>query len=73
MDDNETPPRRRLVRIVRMLRRAEHRTVARVALIGHLSYYGLVSLEAHGNYRYAAGVVGLILIFEALTGNNTED
>lgn len=58
-----------LVAFRKALHRIEHRLVARVALLSHLSYYGLVSVEAHGTYRYAAGVVGLILIIEAFAGD----
>lgn len=50
------------------LHKIEHKMVARVAAFAHLAYYGLVSVEAHGNYRYAAGAIGVILIVEAVAG-----
>lgn len=47
------------------IHRIEHKVVARVALTGHLAYYGLVTLEAHGHYRWAAMVVGIVLLVES--------
>lgn len=51
------------------IRRIEHRIVARVAICSHLAYYVLVTAEAHGTYRYAAGVVAVVVIVEALHGD----
>lgn len=45
--------------------RVEHKLIGKVAIGSHLSYYGLVAWEAHGTYRYAAGVVGLLMVVEA--------
>lgn len=59
-----------VLRIRRCLHRAEHKTVARVTLWSHLSYYVLVTLEAHGNYRYAAGAVAIVVIYEAVLGGD---
>ncbi len=53
-------------RVGHRIRNIEHKLLARCAVVGHLTYYGLVSVEAHGFYRYAAGAVGILLIFEAL-------
>lgn len=50
--------------------KAEHRVIGKVALGSHLSYYGLVYMEAHGTYRYAAGVVGVLMVLEALAGHD---
>lgn len=56
----------RLRRLRRTLHEAEHATVARVATMGHLAYYTLVAAEAHGSYRYVAGLLGVLLVLEAL-------
>lgn len=50
------------------VRRVEHRALARLGFAAHLAYYGLVSVEAHGTYRYVAGGLGLLLILESMTG-----
>ena len=50
--------------------RVETKVLGRVAVVSHLSYYALVGIEAHGNYRYAAMVVGVIVVLEALRGDN---
>lgn len=52
--------------IVAKIRSIEHRLLARCAICGHLTYYTLVGVEAHGNYRYAAIAVGVLLVLEAI-------
>jgi hypothetical protein len=56
-------------RIRATLQHRTHRAFIRVTAFSHLAYYGLVSVEAHGHYRYAAGVLGVLLIVEAFTGS----
>jgi hypothetical protein len=59
-----------ILRLRRCMHRAEHKYAARVALWSHLSYYVLVTMEAHGNYRYAAGAVALVVVYEAFVGHS---
>lgn len=49
-----------------------HRAVAFVAVGAHASYYGLVSLEAHGFYRYAAAVILILMAINLLSGHSEE-
>lgn len=46
----------------------ERKAVAKLAMYAHLSYYALVSVEAHGSYRYAAGAVLGIMVLEWVHG-----
>lgn len=65
------PPKKksgRLHDLIGAIHRAEHKMVMRAAAAGHLCYYTLVSIEAHGNYRYAAAALGVLLLVEALIG-----
>jgi len=50
------------------IRHREHKMVAKVAVVGHLSYYGLVFVESHGMYGKAALVCGVVLLVEVVLG-----
>lgn len=60
--------RKRILVLLRRVRKlahnAEHKVIARAAIGTHLTYYGLVTWEAHGTYRWAALAVGIIMIIE---------
>lgn len=58
----------RLAHAWKAIRHAEHVLVAKVAVYGHLAYYGLVTVEAHGSYRYAAGALAVVVALELLGG-----
>lgn len=60
----------RFRKMLALAKRAEHRALLRLTTLGHLAYYGLVSFEAHGHYRYAAGALGVLLIAEALLNHD---
>lgn len=62
--------RERLRLLKRTARKVEHKLVLRTVTVGHLAYYTLVSIEAHGNYRYVAGGLGLLLLVEAIIGED---
>lgn len=64
---------RHLHKAWKRLRAAEHRTVARAAVGGHLVYYGLVAIESHGLYGKAALFCGVILIVEIALGSGGEE
>lgn len=63
------PKDTRLTRLIHALHNVEHKAAAKVTVGAHLAYYGLVSMEAHGHYRYAAAVVGCLMLLEAVMGN----
>ena len=50
----------------------EHRAIARVAAGTHFAYYTLVGMEAHGSYRYAAGILCGLMVFEVILGKEVE-
>jgi hypothetical protein len=56
-----------LVKVRGAIARAEKKLLAKVAIATHLSYYGLVGMEAHGNYRYAAIVIAVLMVAEIAT------
>jgi hypothetical protein len=58
--------------MINAAKKIEHKAVIRCTAIGHLSYYWLVGLEAHGSYRYPAMVLGALLIIESLQGRSEE-
>lgn len=62
----------KLRKLLAVAKRAEHRLLLRLTTMGHLAYYGLVSFEAHGHYRYAAAALGVLLIAEAVVGHGGE-
>lgn len=74
---NEPPENESLRQRLRMFwlhfRRANHRRVARAAIGGHLVYYSLCFVEAHGSYGYAAGFCGVLLVLEVVMGGNDEN
>lgn len=51
--------------------RVEQRIVARVTVGAHFAYYGLVGIEAHGSYRYAAVAVLLMMALEVASGDHS--
>ena len=55
------------------VRRDEHRVVAKAAVVGHLSYYGLVFVESHGLYGKAAFVCGVLLLVEVTMGGGKHE
>lgn len=55
------------------VRRREHRAVGKIAVAGHLTYYGLVFVESHGMYGKAALVCGVVLLIEVVIGGRHED
>lgn len=64
--------RAQLRELIKHFRHTNHRMVARLAIGGHLTYYSLCFIEAHGNYGYAAGFCGFILLIECLIGKDDE-
>lgn len=54
------------------MRRADHGKVASIALLGHVSYYALVSVESGHYYGYAAAFVGVMVVIEAFLGKGGE-
>lgn len=50
--------------VVRVGHKAEHAF--------HMTYLGLVSIEAHGKYRYAALALLVVIVINALTGDIEE-
>lgn len=62
------------IRLVWMrIRRSEHRAVGKIAVAGHLTYYGLVFVESHGLYGKAALACGVILLVEIVIGGGHGD
>jgi hypothetical protein len=59
-------------RAQRALAKAGHFVVIKTVTICHVAYYALVSLEAHGSYRYAAGVLAIIVVVEVFKGAEHE-
>lgn len=55
------------------LRNRDHRKVARIATVSHLSYYGLVFWESHGLYGKAALICGVILVVESVLGGGSHE
>lgn len=64
------PVRERIQHIRDHLRRADHGRVGAVALLGHISYYLLVSVESGHYYGYAAAFVGVMVVVEAFIGDD---
>ena len=48
------------------VRQAEHRMVAKLTILCHLGYYSLVSVEAHGTYRFMAGGLAVLVVWESI-------
>lgn len=57
--------------LVKATDRICHKTVARLTILSHADYYSLVSVEAHGTYRYAAGFLALLVAYELLMGEGS--
>lgn len=55
------------------IRHREHRLVGKMAITGHLTYYGLVYVESHGMYGKAALFCGAILLVEIVLGGGDHD
>lgn len=49
---------------IQTLHNVEHTVLIRVTAVGHCIYYILVSMEAHGHYRYVAGALGIVAFSE---------
>jgi hypothetical protein len=45
-----------------------HTVMVKLTIGSHIAYYGLVAIEAHGNYKYAAFLCGIFICIEALSG-----
>jgi hypothetical protein len=45
---------------------AGHKLFLKIAVASHFAYYGLVAMEAHGFYRYASGIIVLVMVVEAI-------
>lgn len=50
-----------------------HKAVHRMHWCAHSSYLGLVAYEAHGSYRYAAGVLLVVTVIGALAGTEVAE
>lgn len=55
------------------LRHRDHRRIAKAATASHLAYFGLVYVESHGLYGKAALVCGVLLVIEAVLGDNPHE
>lgn len=59
----------RFLLAIKLAHKVEHKLVAKAAIYGHLTYYGLVSFEAHGKtYAVVAGFIGVVMLLETLIG-----
>ena len=59
----------RLLLALKLAHRVEHKVVAKAAIFGHLTYYGLVSFEAHRKtYAIVAGFIGVVMLLETVLG-----
>ena len=58
--------------VKRVLSKAGHFVVIKTVTICHVAYYALVSLEAHGSYRYAAGALAVLVVVEVFKGGEHE-
>lgn len=45
----------------------DHKIVGKSMVVAHASYYLLVSWEAHGTYRYAAGIILVFTVVEVIS------
>ncbi len=45
----------------------DHKIVGKSMVVAHASYYTLVTWEAHGTYRYAAGIICVFMVIEILS------
>ena len=61
-----------LARAHRVIAKKGHVVVAKLTFIGHCSYYALVSWEAHGSYRYAAGMLAIITVVASFSSHDHE-
>lgn len=48
---------------LRLAHKAERLAVVKAGAFAHVAYYALVTIEAHGNYRYAAAVLLIVALF----------
>lgn len=51
----------------------DRKIVSRAIIFSHGAYYVLVYAEAHGRYRYAAGVIAVCMIVERLNHTHSSD
>lgn len=57
---------------LKLIAMRHHKTTGRAVFSTHIIYYGLVSVEAHGNYKFAAAACACLLIWEGLAGKGGE-
>lgn len=56
--------------IMRTLHKFEHKAIVKIAALTHYAYYGLVALEAHATYKWAAAGILLVMIHEQFSPEN---